>query len=152
VARSQRSKILIALAGEYYVASQLCLRGYVASLTLKNYPDVDIFCLNPMNGRQCALQVKTSTTNDFFVPRNCSEGNRLFAFVHITKNNSLEVFIVPGKQVDEIAQAQTDEYLERARQKRRNPNPDQLYMVSVKNICQYRDRWDLLGIDDPIEH
>jgi hypothetical protein len=41
------------------VAGQLCLRGYLASLTLKNYPKVDIFVQNPKNGKQTTLQVKT---------------------------------------------------------------------------------------------
>lgn len=58
MAKSHLDKTLTALAGEYLVAGQLCLRGYVASLTLKNYPGVDIFCLNPSNGRQVAVQVK----------------------------------------------------------------------------------------------
>lgn len=79
------NKNLLALAGEYHVASQLCLKGYVASLTLKNYPGVDIFCLNPANGRQAAVQVKTTRSNAYYVPEKYPEGNCPFVFVHVVR-------------------------------------------------------------------
>ena len=60
MAKPQMDKTLTALAGKFLVAGQLCLRGIVASLTLKNYPKVDVFCLNPKNNRQVAVQVKTT--------------------------------------------------------------------------------------------
>lgn len=41
-------KHLIGLTGEYHVAGMMSLKGWVASLTLKNYPFVDIFGLNPI--------------------------------------------------------------------------------------------------------
>ena len=36
-------KHLIELTGEYLVTGMMSLKGWVASLTLKNYPSVDIF-------------------------------------------------------------------------------------------------------------
>jgi hypothetical protein len=47
--------------------------------------------------------------------------------------------------VNDIAQAQTDRYLDDARRKNRSPKPDQPHMVNVRNLQEYRDRWDLLG-------
>jgi hypothetical protein len=54
MAKTHIDNTLTALAGEFLVAGHLCLRGFVASLTLKNYPAVDIFCLNPSNSVVCA--------------------------------------------------------------------------------------------------
>jgi len=47
------------LAGEFAVESKLSLKGYVASLTLKNFLKVGTFCLNLKNGKQVSIQVKT---------------------------------------------------------------------------------------------
>jgi hypothetical protein len=55
----QLEKTLTALAGEFAVESKLSLKGYVASLTLKNFLKVGTFCLNPKNGKQVPIQVKT---------------------------------------------------------------------------------------------
>lgn len=43
----KNSKILIGLSREYFVVGMMNIKGWVASLTLKNYPSVDIFGLNP---------------------------------------------------------------------------------------------------------
>lgn len=59
VAGKQMSKILAGLAGEYHVAAELCRRGFFASLTLKNYPKVDIFVMHPIEQHAVPVQVKT---------------------------------------------------------------------------------------------
>ena len=77
MAKPQIDKTLTALAGEFLVAGNLCLRGYMASLTLKNYPKVDIFCLNPKNGKQVAIQVKTKRGGkDYYIPEDVDELDR----------------------------------------------------------------------------
>lgn len=82
--KSALNKTLTALAGEFFVAGQLCLQGYVASLTLKNYPSVDIFCLNPETGKQVAIQVKTKRGGrEYFVPENINESDPPFVFVYL---------------------------------------------------------------------
>ena len=47
------------MAGEFLVAGMLNAMGHVASLTLKNYPSVDIFVLRD-DGVQRQIQVKTT--------------------------------------------------------------------------------------------
>ena len=54
------------LAGEYLVAGMMNLKGWVASLSLKNYPGVDIFGLNPENGKTVNIQVKSCWNDSFF--------------------------------------------------------------------------------------
>jgi len=53
-------KHLIGLTGEYFVAGMMSLKGWVASLTLKNYPSVDIFGLDPETDKTINIQVKTT--------------------------------------------------------------------------------------------
>ena len=66
---SHLNKTLTGLAGEFSVAAKLCLQGFVASLTFKNYPGVDIFCFDPATNRLARVQVKTITGGvDYFLP------------------------------------------------------------------------------------
>jgi hypothetical protein len=142
MARSQLDKTLIALAGEFLVAGQLCLKGYVASLTLKNYPGVDIFCLNPTSDRQVAIQVKTkrgvgTERGGYFVPE--GDLRTPFVFVYID-GEGVKYYVVPGPEVRRLANEQRD------RDGARHPNRkrEQPLMLSVTNIAGYQNRWDLL--------
>lgn len=112
MAKTQIDKTLTGLAGEFLVAGHLCLRGYVASLTLKNYPKVDIFCLNPNNGKQVAVQVKTLRSGkSYYVPENIDGSENPFVFVYIRTSEDVEFFIVPPKEVAEISASERNEYL-----------------------------------------
>jgi hypothetical protein len=84
MAKTHLEKTLTALAGEFLVAGHLYLKGFVASLTLKNYPGVDISGLNPDNGKQVAIQVKTIRGGrSYCVPEGVDKLDNPFVFVHI---------------------------------------------------------------------
>ena len=57
-------------ASQFFVAGELCRRGYSAVVTLGNTPNVDVLCSNRAGTRFVHIQVKT------FVPgnRTCSVG------------------------------------------------------------------------------
>ena len=57
-------------ASQFFIAGELCRRGYSAVVTLGNTPNVDILCSNQEGTRFAHIQVKT------FVPgnRTCSVG------------------------------------------------------------------------------
>ena len=57
-------------ASQFFVAGELCRRGYSAVVTLGNTPNVDVLCSNREGSRFVHIQVKT------FVPGNraCSVG------------------------------------------------------------------------------
>src|SRR2546425_6078390 len=57
-------------ASQFFIAGELCRRGYSAVVTLGNTPNVDILCSNQKGTRFAHIQVKT------FVPGNktCSVG------------------------------------------------------------------------------
>ena len=56
---SASEKISRGNAGQFRVASELCLRGMHASITLGNTPHVDVLCTDK-DGRKCiSIQVKT---------------------------------------------------------------------------------------------
>jgi hypothetical protein len=144
MAKSQLDKTLTALAGEYLVAGHLCLKGYMASLTLKNYPKVDIFCLNPKTGKQISIQVKTirHTGNAYYLPEKVSDLDCPFVFVHITKANNVEFFIVPCEDVEKLSTEERNSYLAARPTVRR----EQPRMLSLNKLEPYRDQWERLDL------
>jgi len=144
MAKPQLDKTLTALAGEFLVAGNLCLRGYVASLTLKNYPKVDIFCLNPKNGKQAAIQVKTKRGGrEYYIPEDVGESNQPYVFVYIHRDDKVDFYVVPSEEVTRLSATEREEFL----QKHPHVSREQPRMLSIQAIRAYKDRWDLLGLD-----
>ncbi|MBE7466004.1 MAG: hypothetical protein HS116_21220 [Planctomycetes bacterium] len=59
-----------ASASQFFVAAELCRRGFVANVTLGNCPNVDILCTNKAANRFAHIQVKTFTPGS----RTCAVG------------------------------------------------------------------------------
>jgi len=90
--KNQLSKLQVGLAGEHLVVGQLFLRGYIATMTLKNYPGVDIFVLNPKTKKQTAVQVKTIRSGKlYYVPENVGQDEYPFVFVHLKYPRGAEI-------------------------------------------------------------
>jgi hypothetical protein len=50
---------LVGVAGEYFVAAELSLRGFLATITLRNSRGIDIIASNGDASRSVSIQVKT---------------------------------------------------------------------------------------------
>ena len=53
---------LVGVAGEYLVAAELSMRGYIASITLRNSRGIDILASSPDGERSVSIQVKTNSS------------------------------------------------------------------------------------------
>lgn len=53
---------LVGVAGEYLVAGELSLRGYIASITLRNSRGIDIIISSSDGTKSASIQVKTNST------------------------------------------------------------------------------------------
>jgi len=138
MATKQIEKTLIALAGEFAVASRLCLKGYVASLTLKNYPKVDIFCLNPNTQQQVAVQVKAKRGgHHYYVPEDVELHQVPFVFVLFDRDDKTAFFVLKARDVAEISKRERDEYIKTHPHVR----ADQPRMISVKSLQPYLEHW-----------
>ncbi len=132
---SSLSKNLTALSGEYFVAGSLCMNGIVASLTLKNYPGVDIFAYNPANGKHTAVQVKTTRvarSSGYFVsdPDKIKAAGTPFVFVHLSKKLPPEFYVVGASALAKLIKRESD-----------------YWCVTLKNLEAYKDQWGNLGLD-----
>lgn len=143
MATLQIDKTLTALAGEFLVAGQLCLKGYVASLTFKNYPKVDIFYLNPQNNKHSAIQVKTIRHGDaYYISEDVDDSEHPFVFVQIKEDDSVEFFVALAKDVVKLSAKERNDYMK----KHPNVKRGQPRMIGVKNLGGFKDRWDVLTL------
>lgn len=143
--RSQQEKILLGLSGEFAVASHLCLHGYVANLTLKNYPGVDIFAFNPKNKRSVAIQVKTKLGGkEYFLPEKINDEDPTFVFVEfVTTNHVPQFFVVSARDVAEISEWERESWIKA----HTNAKKEQPRMISLRTIQEFKDQWQNLGLD-----
>jgi len=140
-------KHLIGLSGEYFVAGMLNMKGWVASLTLKNYPSVDIFALNTYTDETKAIQVKTTKNKkDFNIGITHDQIGLIeqriksnFVFVHISLKEEVDYYIVPRQELITLIKKRDDEYYNKQRSK-----PLKNYPISVwiKDLGNYKDKWD----------
>ena len=91
-------------ASQFFVAGELCRRGYSAVITLGNTPNTDILCSNITGTKFVHIQVKT------YVPgnRTCSVGRKseiyygdnffwvLGGIPHPDSDKSFEYYIIPS--------------------------------------------------------
>lgn len=145
-------KHLIGLTGEYLVAGMMSLKGWVASLTLKNYPSVDIFGLNPITQKTVNIQVKTTKNHSSFNiglqhDKRIDIDSKItcpFVFVHIDKLDNISYFILSRKELIDLIEITDDEYFNRLRLKPLNPSYP--IALNVKHLSKFKDKWENIWI------
>jgi len=147
-------------SSQFFVAGELCRRGYAAVVTLGNTPNTDVLCSNQEGTRFVHIQVKT------FVPgnRTCSVGmkaekyfgpNFFWVLGGIPLPNSdaaFEYFIIPSADMSsnvgnahklwlstpgKMGQAHKDSMV-------RTVHLPPYSSFTGWNIEGYRERWDLI--------
>lgn len=140
---------MIGLTGEYFVAGMMSLKGWVASLTLKNYPSVDIFGLDPETEKTINIQVKTTkNVKSYQIGVMRSQRPEIdsiitcpFVFVYIDKNNNVDYFILSRNQLIDLILSTDDEYYNRPR---KEPLKDYPIAINLKDMAEYKDKWQNL--------
>ena len=96
---------LVGVAGEYYVAAELAMRGYIAFITLRNSRGVDIIASNSDASKSVSIQVKTinSSTAKWLLTSK-SEGffseNHFYIFVALNRlGERPDFYVVPSEIV-----------------------------------------------------
>ena len=147
-------------ASQFFVAGELCRRGYSAVVTLGNTPNVDILCSNTAGTRFAHIQVKT------FVPGNktCSVGmkaGRVFgpSFFWILagiptpeSDQTFQYFIIPSKEMAENVSTRHDLWLNTPGSKGQAHRDSKIRIVHLPptrssnewDISQYLNRWDII--------
>lgn len=148
-------------ASQFFVAGELCRRGWVAVVTLGNTPNTDILCSNPQGTKFAHIQVKT------FVPgnRTVSVGmkaeknygpNFVWILAGIPFPDSKDVFefyVIPSSEMATHVSHAHRKWLS-DKESRKDSTVRTVHLPPWKSyvdwdISQYRDNWmlleDLLG-------
>jgi hypothetical protein len=147
-------------ASQFFVAGELCRRGYSAVVTLGNTPNVDILCSNRQGTRFAHIQVKT------FVPgnRTCSVGMKamknleptffwvLSGIPLVESARAFEYYIIPSevmaKNVSEEHALGISTPGKKGQAHRDNPmrivHLPPYKSLTGWDISEFRDRWDLI--------
>jgi hypothetical protein len=149
---SQLDKLLIGLSGEYLVCGMMNLKGWVASLTLKNYPGVDIFALNPKNDSTKNIQVKTIRNKSADFPIGLRHSNIAkihdviksnYVFVHIKDEQNIDYYIISKNELINLIKTIDDSYFNRPRTK---PLTDYPISIKAKYLQEFKNKWDNIWI------
>jgi hypothetical protein len=147
-------------ASQFFVAGELCRRGYSAVVTLGNTPNTDILCSNIDGTKFVHIQVKT------FVPgnRTCSVGmkaqrnfgaNFFWVLGGIPKPNSkatFEYYIIPAAVMAKHVAEAHQLWLKSPGAKGQEHKDNKVRTVHLPphksfsgwNISEYLERWDLI--------
>ena len=142
---------LVGVAGEYYVAAELTMRGYIASITLRNSRGVDIIASNGDASKSVSIQVKTinnskakwlltSKSESFF-----SE-NHFYIFVALNQLGTRPYFyIVPSEVVAKSIRYSHETWL--AGKKADGTSRKDSAIRNFRDIeGKYKEAWQLLGL------
>jgi len=155
-----KQKITRGNASQFFVAGELCRRGYAAVVTLGNTPITDILCSNLDGTKFVHIQVKT------FVPgnRTCSVGmkaekdfgeNFFWVLGGIPEPNTEENFvyyIIPSKTMSEKIYKGHQIWLETPGIHGQKHNESSVRTILLPprihwgdwDLSIYRNRWDLI--------
>jgi hypothetical protein len=147
-------------ASQFFVAGELCRRGYSAVVTMGNTPNTDILCSNIEGTRFVHIQVKT------FVPggRTCSVGMKsekdfgenffwvLGGIPEPESNSEFIYYIIPSSVMAREIRRDHHAWLNALGKKGQEHNESKVRTVTLPpyksfigwDVSEYRNRWDLI--------
>src|SRR5262245_42068402 len=149
--RGSRPTGLTGAAGEYFVAAELSLRGWLATVTIKNAPYTDVLAQKPLEGLAVAIQTKTSSGGNRFQLNSKAEGpskaqNQWYVFVRLDEDEvgRPRYFVVPHNVMAGALFAQHREWLSGKKRDGSDRRDSAMRSMPLDDIAAYEDRWDLL--------
>jgi hypothetical protein len=150
---------LVGIAGEFFVLSQLTLRGYVATLTFGNTKSVDILVANQDLNRMFKVEVKTTIKKpgrDLLFSKDpvykwamskkheqIRDQNLVYCFVHVSDVDSLpQFFIVPSVDVADYVAWQHQHWLQESGGK---DSDMRVFRIDEADPKGYRNNWRIFG-------
>lgn len=142
---------LVGVAGEYLVAGELTLRGYIASISLRNSRGVDIIASNSNASKSVSIQVKTNSSgaNQWMLNQKAEDffsESHYYVFVSLGKLTERASFhIVPSKIVADYVRTGHAEWL-KGRKSNGEPRKDTSMRKFRDLENAYLEAWHLIKI------
>ena len=149
--KEKLSNGLTGIAGEYFVAAELSLLGFMASITLRNNDSIDIHASNlKKKDKMFAIQVKTSQVNNRKWILNkkselSSSESHFYIFVSLKgERERPDYFIIPSKTLAKIVKESHSRWLLTPGKKGQTHKDTDMRQFEDKK-GEYLERWDLLS-------
>lgn len=142
---------LVGVAGEYLVAGELTLRGYIASITLRNSRGIDIIASSADCSKSISIQVKTNSdgSKSWILNRKAedySSKGHYYVFVALGNTNERSCFhIVPSRIVADYTRASHANWLKiRKRDGTKRKDSTMRKFNDRENV--YQEAWHLIKL------
>lgn len=142
---------LVGVAGEYLVAGELTLRGYLASITLRNSRGIDIIVSSNDGVASATIQVKTNSDGSTAwmlnkKAENYFSENHYYVFVALSELGSRPKYhIVPSVVVAEFVGITHAEWLSSPKRDG-SPKKDTKMRKFKDPEFNYLERWDIIRL------
>lgn len=148
---AQLESTLVGVAGEYFVAAELSLRGFLATVTLRNSRGIDIIASNADASKTVSIQVKANKSGKASWILNkksetFSSDNHFYIFVALHPlGNRPDFYIVPSSVIAEYTSRTHSEWLSGTK-KDGSERKDSNMRKFNDYENNYKERWDVLGL------
>ena len=148
---SQLESGLVGVAGEYLVAAELSLRGYLAAITLRNSRGIDIIASSSDASKSVSIQVKTNKTGKVAWPlskksEDFFSDSHFYVFVRLGPIGlRSDFFVVPSETVAIYISTAHRDWLSKPRRDGM-PRRDVPMRVFADFERKYLERWDILPL------
>jgi hypothetical protein len=148
--KPKRGTGLTGAAGEYFVAAELSLRGWLATPTIKNAPGTDVLAQYREKGILVAIQTKTASPGNPFmmdlgIERVSVAENEWVVLVKLHKFGARpNFFVVPHNHVSAVAYALHQRSLATPRRDGHPRRDHSRRTLRSTQFLDYEDQWDLL--------
>jgi hypothetical protein len=128
-ARRSSERIRTGIAGEFLVAGELSKRGWIATLTAKNTPHVDVLAARPSGDVHARIQVKTRSPAYSYAhrvgKRFAMDGERDFVvLVDLGKETEApRYWVIPAEAANRLIANE---------------------QLRTRDVTEFENRWDLL--------
>lgn len=138
----------VGVAGEYFVAAELSLRGYLASITLRNTRGIDIIASTPDGVKSASIQVKTNKSGkpswilnkkseDYYSP------NHFYVFVALKSVGvKPDYYVVPSADVAGFTRSSHADWLQGTKADGSARKDSSMRKFITTPDSHYRDNWD----------
>ena len=149
--RNKLESTLVGVAGEYLVAGELSLRGYIASITLRNSRGIDIIASNSNGSKSVSIQVKTNSSGvkSWILNKKSEEyysDNHYYVFVALNNLNERPSFhIVPSIKVAQYISTTHANWL-KIKKRDGTPRKDSTMRKFDDHEDIYKETWHLIKL------
>ena len=147
----QLENTLVGVAGEYYVAAELSIRGFLAAITLRNSRGIDSIASNSDASKSVSIQVKTSSySNPKWILNKKAElymgENHYYVFVALHQiGQRPDFYVVPSQIVAEHTLTSHSQWLAGTKSDG-SARKDSAIRNFQDPDGKYKEAWVLLGL------